>query len=863
MLAELLNRLAYLFRRKRFDSELDAELTFHLETRAAELEAEGLPHAAALLQARREFGPAARMQEETRSAWQLRWLEDLLADLRYAARAFRRNPGFTLTAVVCLALGIGANTTIFSITSEVLFSRPSVRQPETLVSLEIGGNSHATQRNYRFLRESAVFEGLAGENEEIETNWRNGSNTQRLYAVRVTGNFFDMTGIPVLLGRPPRNGEDDAAVLSFGLWQRGFGGDPNVIGRAMVLDGRIYRIAAVLPRDHRTLLGFGFAPELYLPVVEEKTIVALFARLPHGMNRPAAVARLTAAVRELDRVYPEEGRRWADSIRMTPVSGLNRLLSTDQLMPIAAFFAMLMVVVGLVLLIACANVASLLLARAASRSQELAIRLSIGAGRGRLIRQLLAESLLLAGCGTAAGLALNILLTAALSRIRLPMPLPLQYLIHPDWPLLVYAALLSIGTSLAAGLLPALRATRAGIGASLKRDVAGGRRWNLRNGLVVCQLAVSLVLLCAAFLFVRNLVRASTTRPGFDVEYTVWSYMRLVPESYTKPEKTDALIAAALDRLRALPGVESAAIARIVPLNDNLTNSTSVRTDISPQPVHVSFKTNFVGPGYFHTMDIALVEGRDFTAADRRGAPRVAIVNENAARRLFGAVSPIGHTVDWDGPVRIVGVARNSKYFTLGEANAMAWYAPYDQMNQRVPNLHFLLRATGSPEPLVRPVNAALGGLDSTAAIDTKPMSKALVFALLPSRFGAAILGSVGLLGLALSAIGLYGALLYAVSGRIREIGLRMALGATPAGVIAMVVRQSAGLAATGIGIGLALAVLAVRPLSLFLTPEVSPTDPSTFVVVAAVLFAAALTATVPPVLLALRIDPIAALRNE
>ena len=193
----------------------------------------------------------------------------------------------------------------------------------------------------------------------------------------------------------------------------------------------------------------------------------------------------------------------------------------------------------------------------------------------------------------------------------------------------------------------------------------------------------------------------------------------------------------------------------------------------------------------------------------------------------------------------------------------MAWYAPYDQMNQRVPNLHFLLRATGSPEPLVRPVNAALGGLDSTAAIDTKPMSKALVFALLPSRFGAAILGSVGLLGLALSAIGLYGALLYAVSGRIREIGLRMALGATPAGVIAMVVRQSAGLAATGIGIGLALAVLAVRPLGLFLTPEVSPTDPSTFVVVAAVLFAAALTATVPPVLRALRIDPIAALRNE
>jgi predicted permease len=864
MIIELLQRLTYLFRRGRTDAALDAELEFHLECRVEELASAGLDRAAALAQARRELGHAAHIAEEARSAWQFGWLEDLVSDLRYAARAFRRNPGFAFTAVACLALGIGANTTMFSITTEALFSRPSVENPETLANLEIGGSSNASQRNFRFLREAHTFDDLFGENEEVETNWRNGSITRRLAAFRVTANFFEVTRMPVLLGRPFHEEESDGVVLTHGFWQRAFGSDPVVIGRGMVLDGRIYRIAAVLPRNHRSVMGFGFVPDIYYPA-DENTTVRLFARLGAGMTRGEAIGRLTAAARELDRVYPSDSPL-SNGVRVVPGSGLGRILGTEQLLPVAAFFAMLMVVVGLVLLIACANVAGLLLARASSRSHELAVRLSIGAGRGRLVRQLLAESLLLALCGSAAGMVLNVALTTLLSSMRLPLPIPVQFTIRPDWRLLGYSVAVALATAIVTGLLPALRATKAGLSAGLKHDGAEARRrWNLRSGLVVGQLAVSIVLLAMGFLFLRNLMLASNTRPGFDVEHTLWSYMRLVPESYTDSARLRALSAAALERLRGLPGVESASIVRVVPLNDNLTNGVNVRTDLAAQPVHANFKTNFVSPDYFRTMDIPILQGRDFNASDVRNGPSVAIVNENAARRLFGDLSPVGHTVEWmpGHTWLIVGVARNSKYFTLGESGTLAWYAPYEQMNGRTTNLHFLVSAAGRPEALAGPVGAILGKLDTSAAVDTRPMSQALGFALLPSRFGAAILGSVGLLGLTLAAVGLYGALLYSVSRRVREIGLRVALGATQGDVLGLIVRQSAVLVGTGVAIGLMLSILAVHPLAMFLIPEVRPADPTNFAIVGLVLGLVSLIATLSPAIRALRVDPVVALRHE
>jgi predicted permease len=863
---EIANRLSYLAFRSRFDTELDSEIQFHIETRADELAQTGLTRAAALAQARREFGSGARAREETRAAWQLRWVEDLAADLRYAARAFRRNPAFALTAIACLALGIGANTTIFSLAEEVLFSQPSVRDAQTLAHIEIGGNSHVYMRDYRFLRDAHIFDGLAGENEETEVNWLHGDRTDRLHSVRVTDDFFDVTGIPVAMGRPIQTGESDTVVVSRSFWRERLGADPDVIGRNIVFDGKPYRIAGVLPAGHRTVIGFGFAPDLYLPVAGEKNIVALYARLPREMTRLIARERLKTACQEMDRVFGGGDYPRANQIEVDPISGIDYLRNRN-VMPIIAFFAMLMIVVGLVLLVACANVASLLLARASSRSHELAIRLSIGAGHGRIIRQLLAESLLLALCGTGVGLLLNIGCTSLLSRIRFPLPVPVQFTIQPDWPLLAYSIAVALASCVAAGLMPAMKGTRGGISLALKqgeRQVAHGR-WTLRDALVVCQLSVSIVLLSAGFLFLRNLLHASTASPGFDISHTIWAHMRLVPEGYAQPEKTRALVAEGLSRLRTLPGVEGSTVARVVPLNDNMTTGTGLRTDLSPNPIHVTFKNNYVGPDYFRIMQIPILAGREFLESDRRGAPKVAILNENMARRLFGNTNPIGHTVRYDhgDPITIVGIAKNSKYFTLGEENTSAYYEPYAQLEGFRADLHFLVRAAGAPEALVPAVQAALAPLDTTAALEVKPMSKAMTFALLPSRIGAAILGAVGLLGLGLAAIGLYGVLLYSVSRRTREIGLRMALGASPSGILAMVLRQSAALTFAGIVIGLAFAVFAMRPLAMFLIPEVHPADAGNFIAVGAALAFVALIATVSPALRALRIDPVSALRHE
>jgi predicted permease len=524
-----------------------------------------------------------------------------------------------------------------------------------------------------------------------------------------------------------------------------------------------------------------------------------------------------------------------------------------------------MVVVGLVLLIACANVASLLLARASSRRQELGIRLAIGAGRGRLVRQLLAESLLLAVLGTLSGLLLNFWLTSLISRVQLPLPMPFQLHIAPDWRLLAYSAAVAMASALFCGLFPALKATRADLNAALKRqELQSSRRlWNMRNALVAGQLAISTLLLAAGLLFLQNLSRSTSMNPGFDVDHTVWARMRLVPATYPNNEKTQALVNTALDALRALPGVEAASIAHVVPLNDQQTNGTDVRI-AGGELVHVEYKSNNVGPDYFRVMAIPILDGRGFNSGDRAGSPAVVILNENFARLLFDKTSPVGHTLkfSWGETASIVGVAKNSKYFTLGEENAIAMYSPFAQ-GPGTESLNFMIRAPDFSPGLVKVINQTLGGLDQSAAIEIKPMRDALVLALLPSRAGAAILGSMGGLGLLLASIGLYGVLAFTISRRIREIGLRMALGASPRTVLWMVFRDSFLLVTVGITIGLGIAMVATQPLAMFLVPGLSPTDPLTFLAVIALLGAVAVAATIGPALRALHVDPMIALRYE
>lgn len=865
---EISSRFTYLFRRSRFDREFDEEIASHLEARADELEQQGLARAAALAEARREFGSTLRASEDTRSAWQLRWVEDLFADLRYAARAFRRNPAFSLTAISCLALGIGANTTMFSVAMEVLFSEPSCRDPQSLVQIRVGGSPFVPLPQVRFIRDAKTFDGLAGMNIGMVVNWRAGGASYRVAGTHVTGNFFDVTGVPVAIGRPIQAGDSHAAVLTNGFWKRRLGGDANIIGRKLLLDGEAYTVVGVLPRDHRNLAGFGFMPDLYMS--KDASDFLLYARLPEGMSHQAALSRLEAVGAELDRVYPNPNQKWSKDVDVLGVGGTERFRAQGGVMPVGltpvvAFAGLLILVTGLVLLIACANVSSLLLARAFSRSRELAIRASLGGSRARILRQLFAETLLLVACGSAAGLALNVWLTRLLSSRPLPVAIPIEFLIQPDRRLLAYTSGIAILATLAAGLAPALRGTRACVGAALKSDApqAAGARSRLRNALVAGQLAVSIILLSGALLFLRNLRQATSLDPGFDAVHTVWATFRTVPDSASARAfgRTTEL---AQERLRALPGVESAAVARAVPMAMPIRVGGEILPDTADRPIRAQYNLNAVGPDYFRTMQIPILRGRAFLKSDRADAPRVVILNENMRKLLFGNADPIGRVLrlpDHTAPT-VVGVARNSRYFVLGEDKPLAVYKPFAQYPD-AGFAHFLVRAVGPPESIVRGVDRVLAGLDTTAAVETRTVRDALQFTLLPSRVGAGVLGATALLGLTLASIGLYGVLLYAVSRRIREIGVRVALGATPLAILRMVAGESARLVAAGLSIGLALAFFAVRPLSMFLVPGVRPSDPMNFVVVAVTLGAVAALATVSPALRALRIDPAIALRHE
>ncbi|MGO9254841.1 MAG: ADOP family duplicated permease [Bryobacteraceae bacterium] len=864
---EIGNRLAYLLRRSRFDRELEEEMRFHLQARADELEQAGLSSGEALLQARREFGSTLRSREQTRSAWQMRWLEELGSDLRYAARALRRNPALALAAIGSLALGIGANTTIFSVAREALFSQSSCRDPSSLVQISVSGNSWVPMSQFHFLEETHAFDGLAGMNIGMVVNWRDGGHTYRLAGTHVTDGFFEVVGIPVAMGRPIERGESDVAVVTHSFWTRRLGGDPHVLGRKLVLDGKPYTVIGVLPRDHRMLTGFGFTPDLYL--TKDPIEVMLYARLPQGMTRPAAYARLKPICRELDRVYPDVNRKWAEGIGLSAAGGVERLQEDGQVaIPVAAFFGMLVIVTAIVVLIACANVSSLLLARAFARSREFAIRMSLGGSRGRLVRQLLAESLLLALLGTVAGLLLNLSLTRVISGFRIPTPLPIELLIQPDRLLLAYAVGIASVVTLATGLVPALKGTRAGISGALKEGgrQAGPAGCRLRNVLVIGQLAISIVLLSTGLLFIRNLISATSFNAGFDTTHTVVAMLQTARGSYT-PQRFAVLVDSALERLRALPGVEAASPALAVPLDPFLAfsrDSGPLRPDADSRAVRVAFNSNSVGPDYFRIMGIPILQGRAFLDADRAGTPEVVILNQTMARQLFGNTNPVDHILRFpdNRDARVVGVARNSKYVTLGEDNAMALYKPFSQQGYAT-YAHFFVRTRGAPETMVRKVDETLGGLDPSAAVETRVMGDIFAGALMPSRVGAAVLGSMALFGLLLACIGLYGVLLYAIQQRLREIGIRVALGATPSNVFAMVTGQSFRLVAAGMVIGLALAAVAVRPLSMFLVPEVRPADPMNFAAVAFVLSLVAGLATVAPTVRALRVDPAVALRHE
>lgn len=853
-----------LLRRRTLHQDLEAELAFHREMSQAH--SNPIP-----------LGRIESIQEEALDQWRFTFFENLGRDLLYALRGLRRSPGFVCSALLSLALGIGVNTAIFSLAVEFLFSEPSVTDAGSLAAIRFGGNSHADRDTFEFLQNSGLFQSVAGENEETFINWNDGTETRRLFAVQASPNYFTALGVPMALGRGWNESDPpEVTVLRYDFWRRHLQGDPSILGRTISLEGKAYTVVGVLPENHRTLIGFGYAPDIYLPAIRREVNLAVYARLKPGMTRGEARAGLDTLSVRIDSAVPHP-YKFAHQTQLSPIAGFARLQEERQLQTIGIFFAMLLVVVGLVLLIACVNVANLLLARASNRRQEIAIRLSLGASRSRLLQQLLAESLVLSTLGAGLGLVLAQVTASLLARIQLPLPLPLKLQIELDWRVTIYAALLGGVATLVCGLLPAWQSVRESLSAGIRRE----RRLRLRRFLVAAQVAISVVVLTTGFLFLRNLLRSTSISPGFDLNQTVRAEVFLPPAAYDQPERKEEFIRQALRELRALPGIQSAAAAGLVPFTDMMRMGFDVTLPDTREKKHVEFSWNQVSTEYFQAMQIPVLQGRPFTDSDRTGEP-VAIVNQTFAQRYLGPGPAVGRVVTWrkgrlgpaptggapkwqeeDIPHRIIGVVADTKTITIGEDPSPQLYEALSQTVNTRPRLQFVLRSATPPATQLRAVRDVLRRLEPTAGLEVATLYSSIGLAFLPSQVGAGLLGAVGLLGLLLAAIGLYGVMSFSVARRTREIGIRVAVGANPRAISGMVLRDSIQLIAWGSASGLTVALFVTKPLTMFLVPGLRPNDPLTYLAVIVVLAVTGVLATLEPVRRALTIDPASSLRYE
>jgi len=841
--------LLKLFRRRTLQADLEAELAFHREM----AEAHGNPI---------RLGNTAVVKEHAFDLWRFNAIENIGRDLRYAMRSLRRSPGFVLGALLSLGLGIGVNTAMFSIAVEFLLSQPSVVDAPSWVEVQLAGNSHSKPEALDFLRNSGVFQEVVGENFETFINWNDGHETRRIFSVQTTKNYFTGLGVPMAYGRGFSEGDaGDVVVLHYHFWQKHFNGDPSVVGRAIVLDGRGYTVVGVLPKSHRTLLGYGLSPDVYLPRYLNDTILQIYARLKPGTSLGQARAALHVLAERLDQAMPER-YKYGNGLRVTPLAGIARLKQEQGGQLIGLFFVALLALVGLVFLIACVNVAGLLLVRAANRRHEIAIRLSLGAGRGRLLQQLLAESLLLSLSGAAIGFALAQLVAKLLASIQLPVPIPIHLQIEPDWRVVGYAAVLGVAATVVCGLLPAWQSVKDGLASRLHRTE---RRLWMRRSLVIVQIAVSVVVLATGSLFLRNLLLANATSPGFDVRKTLRAEVHLPPVPYRDKARLNAYFSQALGELQALPGIEAAAAARIVPFTDNTHFSSELTFTSTGRKRQARFHWNAVSPDFFRVMDIPLLAGRAFSAGDRDGA-RVVVVNKTFVDRFLDGQDAIGTTFLWgEGKTlhQIVGVVAGTKNLTIGEEDQPQFYQPLAQIENDRPQIQFVLRSATPPVTQLDAVRRALRRVEPGAGIEVSTLFSSIGLAWVPSQVGAVLMGGVGTLGLFLAAIGLYGVTAYSVASRTREIGVRIAIGATQASIAHLVLTESAKMLLTGSAAGLLIALFVTRPLAVFFVPGLGPGDPWSFAAVVAVLTATGILATLGPVRRAIRVDPVTSLRYE
>jgi predicted permease len=849
-----------------------------------------LSHYAQWLDRQRE--PRARLRLLARAsgavphAIQLRilhWSPRMLGqDLKFAWRLFVRRPAFTGVAVLIFALGIGANTTIFSWMQRVLFAplQGVARQDRILIvngTTRTRNNLSLSYPNFVDLK-AARPDGAADVMafRILPLNMKVDETPVRVFGQLVTPNFFEFLGVTLSLGRGFRTeegttpGRDPVAVISDDLWRRHFGADPAAVGRAVALNGQTFTVIGVAPPGfHGSSAALRL--DVFVPMTMQPAVMTgssrlaqrgnswleVYARIADGRSAADVSAGLGVVARQLEQAYPDNNKD-----RGMRASPLWRAGAGGMLFPV---FGILMAMVGLVLLIACANVAGLLLVRAAGRQREIAVRLAVGASRGRVVRQLLVESLLLSAAGCAGGVVAAQWASGLLNLFVPRTPFPVGFDGGLDARSLAFAMALSVGAAVLAGLIPALRASRPDVGATLKEATPSGTgpRGRLRQTLVAAQVALSLVLLVAASLFVRSFTRAGDMDPGFTARQGLLASVDLLSAGYDEPRGT-ALLEQLVTRVSAIPGVEAASVARSIPLDlsSGSDMNLSVEGYAAREGEEINAAYNQVGRGYFETMGVPIVKGRSFDGRDRTGTARVAIVNETMARRYWPGRDPVGGTIRFgSGAVTIVGVAKDGKYQRLNEEPRNYMYLPVEQ-NYR-PDLVLHVRSAGSPSAVLPSIQAAVRALDANLALfDVRTLDEHMEISTFIPRIAASMLGLFGLLGLLLAAVGLYGVVGFNAAQRTREIGLRAALGATRRQIVGLMLRDAVVVVGTGLAAGLALAIVVGRLVASQLT-GVSGTDPVSFGVTAALLALVAACACVLPAWRAASLNPLNALRRD
>jgi len=817
---------------------------------------------------------------------QSNFLSTVKLDLTFAGRTLLKNPGFTAAVTVSVALAIAANATVFGIVNGLLLGALPVREPSRLVSLNQGNTfSYPDYIDYRD-QAAQPFEGITAHFPFIPANLGGAGEPERIWGQVASGNYFTVVGIQPAIGRGFTPAEDRAAggspvvVLGNALWRRRFAAAPDAIGRQVLLNGQSYTIIGVMPAgfhgtDRAVLADFWvplsmagqIMPDLLKdhPAARRGTHwLMLEGRLKQGFSRKQAAAALNVVQRRLDDTY-HKGEKPHDPIRLADSGGL--FGGADRFA--IGLMAVLAVLVAMVLLIACANVANLMLARAMARQREIGVRLALGAGRARLVRQLLTESVLLSLIGAVGGFALAAAATVALSRFNLPLPLPIRFDFAPDARVLWFTAALAVVTGIVFGLVPALRATRPDLVTALKQqNTAFGRfrRLGMRNLLVVMQVALSLVLLAGAGLFLRSLQKASSIDIGMRPDHVL--LMATNPKlSQYSPEKTRQYLAQLRARVGALPGVRSVSYLDSIPLSIGGTSfdfQAETTPDAAKDAKPAAIDVYFAGSRFFETMGLPLLRGRDF---DRQTDAASVILTEKAAQRLFPNGDAIGRRVTAEkNSYQVIGIARNFKSRTLGEAPSEAAFLSLEARPEDVFSFYgisLVVKTTGDPNTMIRPVRQQIATLDPNLAVDNiETMDEHVDKALLIPRLSAVLLGVFGAVGLTLATVGLYGVMSYSVRRHTREIGIRMALGARTGGVLRLVARQGLALAGIGVAIGLALSLLVSR-FAASLLYGISATDPLTFIVVPALLLIVAMLAVLLPARRAAKTDPLAALRYE